>query len=300
MSCRNGILSVNMVRTSLRRGSQVRWTTFVFLHWAHVSYWFIWATTCLPYFCVWTRRISNQIWRLIFWMTHRLCMNWHKICWLYVCHYARDVTEMHVILYRGNNQLNVLEMPPEDCIDCLREYPCYPQIPPLSAGHSAAGLGSFVLFWFKPVSQARLSRSGAWNAFFCLHLLSWLHLKKKKLYEGVVESFAHYNLSDLTLEMKLNVAGISLPPIVLMLTFVSWSVLFSSWLGFCSIDGHLFSDSLQVYKSLIMRNRSSFQQGKGQQRIYYCPCCCHFQYHNDLIPLPYLSVLLKPHMHGFL
>lgn len=212
----------------------------------------------------------------------------------------RSVTEMHVILYRGNNQLNVLEMPPEDCIDCLREYPCYPQIPPLSAGHSAAGLGSFVLFWFKPVSQARLSRSGAWNAFFCLHLLSWLHLKKKKLYEGVVESFAHYNLSDLTLEMKLNVAGISLPPIVLMLTFVSWSVLFSSWLGFCSIDGHLFSDSLQVYKSLIMRNRSSFQQGKGQQRIYYCPCCCHFQYHNDLIPLPYLSVLLKPHMHGFL
>lgn len=69
MSCRNGILSVNMLRTSLRRGSQVRWTTFVFLHWAHVSYWFIWATTCLPYFCVWTRRISNQIWRIIVWLT---------------------------------------------------------------------------------------------------------------------------------------------------------------------------------------------------------------------------------------
>lgn len=58
----------------------------------------------------------------------------------------RSVTEMHGILYRGNNQLNVLEMPPEDSIDCLSEYPCYPQIPPLSAGHSTEGLGGFVLF----------------------------------------------------------------------------------------------------------------------------------------------------------
>lgn len=47
--------------------------------------------------------------------------------------------------------------------------------------------------------------------------------EKKKHYEGVVEIFAHYTLSDLTLEMKLNVAGISLPTVVLMLTFVSQS-----------------------------------------------------------------------------
>lgn len=211
----------------------------------------------------------------------------------------RSVTEMHVILYRGNNQLNVLEMPPEDSIDCLSEYPCYPQIPPLSAGHSAAGL-CFLLIETSLTGLPVSLRSLKCFLLPASSVMVAFEEKKNNLYEGVVESFAHYNLSDLTLEMKLNVAGISLPPIVLMLTFVSWSVLFSSWLEFCSIDGHLFLDSLQVYKSLIMRNRSSFQQGKGQQRIYYCPCCCHFQYHNDLIPLPCLSVLLKPHMHGFL
>lgn len=37
--------------------------------------------------------------------------------------------------------------------------------------------------------------------------------ERKKLYEGVVEMFAHYTTSDLTLEMKLNVAGISLPTV---------------------------------------------------------------------------------------
>lgn len=41
--------------------------------------------------------------------------------------------------------------------------------------------------------------------------------------EGVVEMFAHYTLCDLTLEIKLGVAGISLLTAVLMLTFVSQS-----------------------------------------------------------------------------
>lgn len=49
---------------------------------------------------------------------------------------------------------------------------------------------------------------------------------EKKLYEGVVEIFAHYTLSDLTLETRLTVAGISLPTVVL--TFVSQSGLSSS------------------------------------------------------------------------
>lgn len=38
-----------------------------------------------------------------------------------------------------------------------------------------------------------------------------------------MEIFAHYTLRDLSLEMKPNVAGIILPTVVLMLTFVSQS-----------------------------------------------------------------------------
>lgn len=58
--------------------------------------------------------------------------------------------------------------------------------------------------------------------------LSWLFLKEK-FYEGVVEIIAHYSRSDLTSEMKLTVAGIRLPAVVLMMTFVSQSHICSNW-----------------------------------------------------------------------
>lgn len=47
-----------------------------------------------------------------------------------------------MIHYRGKNQLDVLEMLPEDSIDCLSEYPCYPQMPPplLTIDHTTAKL----------------------------------------------------------------------------------------------------------------------------------------------------------------
>lgn len=45
--------------------------------------------------------------------------------------------------------------------------------------------------------------------------------KRKNLHEEIVEHFAHCTLAHLALEMKLNVAGISLPAVVLMLTFVA-------------------------------------------------------------------------------
>lgn len=78
-----------------------------------------------------------------------------------------------------------------------------------------------------------------------------------------MEILTHYTLTDLTLEMKLNVTGISLPTVVLMLMCVSQ---FHVLVDYCHIalphdciDIHVFSDSLQVYTSLIMGNRSSCQ-----------------------------------------
>lgn len=104
-------------------------------------------------------------------------------------------------------------------------------------------------------------------------LLSWLFDEKKKLYEGVVEIFAHYTCSDLTLEMKLSVAGIIQPTVVLMLTCVSqWCLSHVILVRFTRFKAgvlHLRSHSLQVCKSLIMGNRSSFQRAKGQHTIYY-------------------------------
>lgn len=142
-----------------------------------------------------------------------------------------------MIHYWGKIQSDILEMPLDeagffDCVDYLHEYPCCPQMPPslLTIDHSTPGL--VVLFWLKPVLLACLSHVGAWEAFFCLLIVFFCHscFWKKKLYEGVVEIVAHYSLRDLTLEMKLNVAGIMLPTVVLMLTFVSQSHVWVTWL----------------------------------------------------------------------
>lgn len=93
-----------------------------------------------------------------------------------------SVREIQMIRYSGKNQLDVLEMPPEDSIDCLNEYPCCPQMPPslLTVDHSWAC--SFVLI---ETSLAGLSVSRGSLKSFLLPayslLLSWLFLKKKNI-----------------------------------------------------------------------------------------------------------------------
>lgn len=109
-----------------------------------------------------------------------------------------------------------------ECIDCLHEYPSCPQMPPslLTIDHSTPGL--VVLFWLKPVLLACLSRVGAWEAFFCLLIVFFCHScfwKKKTLWGSSGNCCSLHS----TLEMKLNVAGIMLPTVVLMPTFVSQS-----------------------------------------------------------------------------
>lgn len=65
---------------------------------------------------------------IIFSVSQRLCKNRHKICVSDVCIFKKmysaypkkklnwAVTKIHMIHYRGKNQLDVLEMPPDEVV----------------------------------------------------------------------------------------------------------------------------------------------------------------------------------------
>ncbi len=139
----------DMLRMSLRRWSQVRWSTVFDSELTHVS---CWATACLcaPFFCVSTR-----------WTLRRTSLNgsgWLTGCvWtdgLWLCVSEENVNEtLHsfptvipMTDYREKNWLGVWKCL-QKALDHLSEWACYPQMPPplLTIDHSAAGL--VVLLW---------------------------------------------------------------------------------------------------------------------------------------------------------
>lgn len=157
----------DMLRTSLRRWSQVRRITFFLVH---VSCWFTWETTrlCALFVChcissqaILTDHALNDSQ-----IEYELTQDVSDGLWLAVCILSKCV--LHILNFTQlcnrdadetlqRKESDVLDVPLEDSVDCLSECPCYPQMPPplLTIDHSTAGL--VVLFWLKPVSLACLS-----------------------------------------------------------------------------------------------------------------------------------------------